>query len=196
MLEYLTPMFFLHTLFTFGIGICILVTGRPLLFNERWSVVYVAVVCSPLPIISLMEFFEFQDTILLLNLLIFLLLIYLAMRLKSFSAIGITDESFRLAIHAALQQLNIPYELIVGYIKLTSHDLELQVIIHASRGIAVLKMKQSNGKPILDEIVKAVVAYYQAHETKANNASVIAYFISGLVTLIFGIIFLSLRKVV
>ena len=192
MLEYLTPMFFLHTLFTFGMGIWVLIARCPLLLSERWSAVYVAVVLSPLPIISLMDFFEYQDALMLLGLPPFLLPIYFVMRGKAFAAVGITDESFQLAIHAALQQLNITYELIVGYIKLTSHDLELQVTIHSSRGSAVLKMKQSNGKPILDEIAKAVVAYYQAHETKANNASVTAYFISGLSTLIVGIIFLFL----
>ena len=120
MLEYLTPMFFLHTLFTFGMGIWILIAKRPLLLSERWSMVYVAVVLSPLPIISLMEFFEYQDALMLLGLPLFLLPLYFVMRGKAFSAVGITDESFQLAIHDALQQLNITYELIVGYIKLTS----------------------------------------------------------------------------
>ncbi|MDE0467000.1 MAG: hypothetical protein OYL97_08070 [Candidatus Poribacteria bacterium] len=53
-------------------------------------------------------------------------------------------------------------------------------------------MKQSNGKPILDEIAKAVIAYYQAHETEMNKVTVMFYLIAGLLMLVFGIIFVNL----
>ena len=70
--------------------------------------------------------------------------------------------------------------------------LELQVIIHSWKGTAQLRMKQSNGKPILDEIAKAVIAYYQAHETEMNKVTVMFYLIAGLLMLVFGIIFVNL----
>lgn len=193
MIQYLTPMFFLQALIHFGTGIRVLVTGHPLLLSGHWFLGNGAIAFSPIPIVSLIHFFKFGDPIVLFNLLVFLLfLIYFGMVTKGYIAMGITNESFGAAIYTALQQLNITFEEALGYIKLISHDLELQVIIHSWKGTAQLRMKQSNGKPILDEIAKAVIAYYQAHETEMNKVTVMFYLIAGLLMLVFGIIFVNL----
>lgn len=194
LVEFYIPVFFLLALFYFGIGIRILLTGRPFLLSGRWFLVNGAIAFAPIPIVSLIDFFKFEDPLLLFNLLVFLLFFFsLVMMTKGYIAMGITNESFGAGIHTALQQLNITFEEALGHIKLTSHDLELQVTIHSWNGTAQLRMKRSNGKPILDEIAKAVVAYYKAHKPEMNKGTVIFTLISGVLMLAFGIIFIYLR---
>lgn len=189
LVKFYIPAFFLLALFYLGIGIRILVTGRPFLLSGRWFLVNGTIVFAPIPIVSLIDFFKFEDPLLLFNLLVFLLFFfYLVVMTKGYIAMGITNESFGAGIHTALQQLNITFEEALGHIKLTSHDLELQVTIHSWNGTAQFRMKRSNEKPILDEIAKAVVAYYKAHKTEVNKATVIFTLISGLLMLAFGII--------
>ena len=110
--------------------------------------------------------------------------------MKGYIAMGVTDESFRAAIHAALQQLNITFEETLAHIKLTSHDLDLQAAVQSWVGTAQLKTKQANGKSTLDEIAKAIVAYYETHATKTNNVTAVFYIVIGLFMAAFGIIFL------
>ena len=100
---------------------------------------------------------------------------------------GVTDDSFRTAIHAALQQLEVPFEETLAHIKLTSLDADLQVSFYLL-GTVGLKVKQSNGKPVLNEITKALVNYYQTHETKKNNTTAIFYLVAGLFMLAFTLI--------
>ena len=189
LVEFYIPVFFLLALFYLGIGIYVLVTGRPFLLSGRWFLVNGTIAFAPVPIVSLIDFFKFEDPLLLFNLLVFLLVfIYLVIMTKGYIVMGITNESFGAGIHAALQQLNITFEEALGHIKLTSHDLELQVIIHSWNGTAQLRMKRSNGKPVLDEIAKAIVAYYKAHKTEMNKGTVIFSLVSGLLMLVFGII--------
>jgi hypothetical protein len=117
--------------------------------------------------------------------------LFAAIQTKGYYAMGVTDDSFRTAIHAALQQLEIAFEETLAHIKLTSLDIDLQVSFY-SLGIVGLKVKQSNGKPVLKEITKAVVNYYQTHETKMNNTAAIVFFVGGLAVLACTIILIQL----
>ena len=60
MIEYFTPMFFIQALFSLGIGICVLVAGHPLLLNGHWFLRNAAIALSPIAIVSLMQFSNFQ----------------------------------------------------------------------------------------------------------------------------------------
>ena len=181
MIEYFAVTFFLEALFFLGIGIRVMAVRRPLLLNARWCLGFIAVVFAPGIIVWLNVPSKSVNPFMLIYILVlFVVFIFLAIVIKGYIVMGITDESFRAAIHSALQELNITFEETLGHIKLTSHDLELQVAVQSWVGNAQLKMKGSNGKPVLNEIVKAVGGYYQTHETKTNNVTAIFYLIMGL----------------
>ena len=193
MIKYIVVTLFVEALFFLGIGIRVMAARRPLLFNARWILGIVAVAFAPAVIVWLNLFSKSENPIMLINILgLFVIFIFLAIVIKGYIVMGITDESFRAALHNALQELNIAFEETVGHIKLTSHNLELQAAVQSWVGSAQLKMKGSNGKPVLNEIVKAVSQYYQTHETKTNNVTAIFYLIMGLLMLVMGIIFVRL----
>ena len=193
MIEYLTVTFFLEALFFLGIGIRVMAARRPLLLHTRWLLGFVAIAFSPAIVFWLNTSSESGNPIMLVNILVlFVVFVFLAIVIKGYIVMGITDESFRAAIHNALQALNITFEETIGHIKLTSHNLELQVAVQSWVGSAQLKMKGSNGKPVLNEIVKAVSRYYQTHETKTNNMTAIFYLVLGVLMLVMGIIFVRL----
>ena len=193
MTEFLTVIFFIEALIFLGIGLRVLITGRPFFLKARWFLGVMVLALSPMLIVSLSLSSNFANPVLLLNILLFfVLLIYFAILMKGYIAMGVTDESFRTAIHAALQQLNITFEETLAHIKLTSHDLDLQAAVQSWVGTAQLKIKQSNGKPILDEIAKAIEAYYQTHETKTNNVTAIFYIVVGLFMAVCAIVLITL----
>lgn len=181
--------FFIEALIFLGIGIRVMAAQRPLLFKARWLLGFMVLILSPMLILSLYLFSKSQNPVMLINpLMFFTLLIFFRIVMKGYIAMGITDESFRAAIHAALQQLNITFEETLAHIKLTSHDVDLQAAIQSWIGTAQLKAKQPNGKPILDDIAKAIVEYYQTHEAKTNNVTAIFYIITGVFMAALGII--------
>ena len=193
MTEYLTLTCFIEALFFFAIGIRVMAARRPLLLNARWLLGFLAIAFSPAVIIPLSLPSKSVNPIMLINIPIYVVvMIVMAIAIRGYIAMGITDESFRAAIHNALQELDIAFEETLGHIKLTSHDLELQVAVQSWMGTAQLKMKQSSGKPILAEIAKAVSKYYQTHETKTNNITPIFYIIMGVLMLVLAIVVIRL----
>lgn len=193
MIEYLTLICFVEAAFLFAIGIRVMAARRPLLFNARWLLMFLAVALSPGVVIPLTLNSKSENPIMLINILIVIVvMIIMAVAIRGYIAMGITNESFRAALHNALQGLDIAYEETLGHIKLTSHDLEMQVAVQSWVGTAQVKMKQSSGKPILEKIVKAVSEYYQTHETKTNNITPIFYLIMGLLMLVMGIVVIRL----
>ena len=191
MTGYLLVIFSLEVLIFFGIAIRILIGQRPFLFNTRWVLGVLVLGLSPLPVV-LISLGALSDAtggiIVLLNLLLYVaIFVFAAMLTKRYYAMGVTEDSFRTAIHAALQELEVPFEETLAHIKLTSLDIDLQVSFY-SLGTVGLKVKQSNGKPVLKEITKAVGNYYQTHETKMNNTTAIFYLVAGLFMLAFTLI--------
>jgi hypothetical protein len=193
MTGYLLVIFSLEVLIFFGIAIRILLIGqRPFLFNARWLWGFLVLGLSPLPIYLISSGALSHPPGRVIVLLLFAaIFVFATMQMKGYYAIGVTDDSFRTAIHAALQQLEIAFEETLAHIKLTSLDIDLQVSFY-SLGIVGLKVKQSNGKPVLKEITKAVGNYYQTHETKMNNTAAIVFFVGGLAVLACTIILIQL----
>jgi hypothetical protein len=203
MTGYLLVIFSLEVLIFFGIAIRILLIGqRPFLFNARWLWGFLVLGLSPLPIYLISSGALSHPPGRVIVLLLFAaIFVFATMQMKGYYAIGVTDDSFRTAIHAALQELGITFEERLAHLKLTSTlvhlkltslELDLQVSVHAREGAVGLKVKQSNGKQVLKEITKAVVNYYQTHETKMNNTAAIVFFVGGLAVLACTIILIQL----
>lgn len=193
MLEYLTLIFLIETLFFLGIGIRVLAAQRPFVLNARWLLGFIVIAFSPMVIISLNRYSKSENSILLINILTFLVVtLFLAITMKGYVIIGVTDESFRKATYTVLRQLNIAFEEILGHIRLTSHNLELQAAVQSWTGTAQLKVRQPNGKSVLDKLARGIVAYYQSHGSKINPIAPIFYIFIGLLMLALAIFFMRL----
>jgi hypothetical protein len=179
-----------------GMALKVLTARRPFLYNGNWSLGFVALAFSPwvIAIITLDMLSDFVGMVAaLVSLLMYAaVLVVFAKMAKGYVAIGVTDDSIRAAIHAALQELEIPFEETLTHIKLTSLELDLQVSVHSWMGTAQLRVKPSKGKSVLKEITKAIVNYYQTHETKMNNTAAIVFFVGGLAVLACTIILIQL----
>ena len=193
-------VFPIMALICWGFALKVLIARRPFLFNGNWSLGFVALGFSPslITLITRITWDMFSNFVVmggaLVSFLIYAVALFFFSKLtKGYVAMGITDDSLRTALHAALQELEIAFEETLTHIKLTSLDVDLQVSVHSWMGTAQFRVKQAKGKPILKEITKAIVNYYQTHETKMNNAPAIFYFVMGVFALAYPIILAMLR---
>jgi hypothetical protein len=197
MTEAMIATSFIMALFSLGIALKILIPRRPFLFNGNWLLGFMALAFSPM-LIMIITSDMFSDSmgmaVAFVSLLIYaVVLVVFAKLMKGYIAMGVTDDSLRAAIHAALQQLEIPFEETLAHIKLTSLELDLQVSVQSWLGAAQFRVKQSKAEPVLKEITKAIVNYYQTHETKMNNTLAIVYLVCGVLILAGAIILIALR---
>jgi hypothetical protein len=183
-----------------GMALKVLTARRPFLYNGNWSLGIVSLAFSPSLITMIMtieyDLFSYPPWVMVVALVSVLIyaavLVFFSKMVKGYVAMGVTDDSLRAAIHAALQELEIPFEETLTHIKLTSLELDLQVSVHSWMGTAQFRVKPSKGKSVLKEITKAIVNYYQTHETKMNNTAAIVFFVGGLAVLACTIILIQL----
>ena len=83
-------------------------------------------------------------------------------QMKGYMAIGISDDSFRNALHYALDQNHIQFEEQVSLIKLTNSNADLLVSVQSWVGTGQLKLKQSKSKHLLNTLVPSINQYFQS----------------------------------
>lgn len=107
--------------------------------------------------------------------------------LKGYVAYGITDVSFREGLFAALQKLQLPYEETLSSIRLTSVEADLQVSVQSWIGSGMIKVKQSEHRSLLTEIVTAMNGHLRISSARANLTSCIFFVIMGIIMVAGGI---------
>ena len=113
--------------------------------------------------------------------------------MKGYMAIGVSDDSFRDALHYSLNKNNLPFEEQLSVIKLTSINASLQIAIQSWIGAGQLKLKESTDDTVLPKIVSGINEFYTENSIKPNNITSIFYIIMGILMLIFsGAIFFVL----
>lgn len=103
--------------------------------------------------------------------------------MKGYMAIGISDDSFRQALHFSLTKNNLPFEEQLSTITLTSIDANLQVAIQSWVGTGQIKFKKSGDPKILSEIVTGINQYYSENDIKPNNITAVFYIVTGILML-------------
>lgn len=167
----------LMSIFFLGIGFWILSTRKPLLLAAHWH--FGLIVLTFLPSVSLMVTHPLKSGYYIYPLVIVAILAFVWIKMKGYIAYGITNDSFRTAIHSVLRQLNIQFEESLSHIKLTALGVDLQTSIKSWIGIGHIKVKPSKGKAVLRDIVKAIIDYYQTNKMNANNVTIIVYIVIG-----------------
>ena len=173
-------------IFFFGIGIWAILTKRPFLVSNRWLLSFMFVILVSSIVLSLKSFSgEIMDwtTILLPG----VVLVMMWYQLKGYVAYAVTDTSFREALVAALQKLQMPYEESLSVIRLTSVNADLQVAVQSWMGTGTIKVKQRAHRSVLKEIVPVMNEYYRTSAVSTNLVSCVFLVVVGVIMAIFAL---------
>jgi len=188
---YFLFLFALMACFFLIIGIKVVLSKRPLFMPSRYFFVFMILAFSPQFVNTASMLFRDLPSklglILYLNPIMFIcLLVFFWIQMKGYMAIGISDDSFRDAMHFSLNKINQPFEERLSMIKLTSIDANLQVAIQSWVGAGQIKLKGSKDAKLLSEIIEGINEYYINNKIKPNNTTSIFYIIMGIFMLIFA----------
>ncbi len=170
-----------------------IITQRPFLLSLRWLLALMFL--GFLPFILLAFFFALPDAdhtemdlMDWLNPATFTVILVIAcFTLKGYEAYGITDTSFREALRAALEKLQLSYEETLPIMRLTSIDADLQVSIQPWLGAGTIKIKQRKQRYLLIEIVRAMNEHFSISSAPTNLTSCIFSVVIGVLMAIGGI---------
>ena len=179
-------MFGIMAIFFFGLGIRAILTKRPFLVSNRWLLSFMFVILVPSIVLSLKSFSgEIMGwmTILLPG----VVLVMMWYQLKGYVAYAVTDTSFREALVAALQKLQMPYEESLSVIRLTSVDADLQVAVQSWMGTGTIKVKQRVHRSVFKEIVPVMNDYYRRSAVSTNYVSCVFLVVVGVVMAILAL---------
>ena len=181
-------MFGLMAAFFLIIGLRGILTKKPFLLSNRWFLVLILV--AFLPSILLPFYFSSSAMGLMhwLSPAIFtVVLVMMFFAMKGYAAYGITDTSFREALLAALDKLQLPYEESLSSMRLTSIDADLQVSIQSWLGAGMIKIKQREHRSVLSEIVDEMNNHFSLSSGPIKLITCIFYVVMGVLMAIGGI---------
>ena len=169
-----------------GTGLRAILTKRPFLVSNRWFLLMIFLVLAPSIVFSLKTF---SGEILGWTnaLLLGAVLLMMWYQLKGYVAYAVTDASFREALLAALQKLQLPYEESLSVMRLTSVDAELQVSVQSWMGTGTIKVKQRAHRSVLREIVNVMNDYFRTSAVSTNFVSCVFLVVVGVVMAIFAL---------
>ena len=180
--DYFTTLF---PILTAVIGIFFLITGlkglltkRPFLISNAWMLVMMFVLFVPMGLSSI-TILDVSPITWVTPILYAALLVMMCYQLKGYVAFAITDTSFREALVAALQRLELPYEESLSVIRLTSVEADLQVSIQSWMGTGVIKTKHRAHRSVLKEVVDAMNEYFRTSSVSTNMVTCVFWVVMG-----------------
>ena len=115
------------------------------------------------------------------------ILVMMWYQLKGYVAYAVTDASFREALLAALQRLQLPYEESLSVIRLTSVNADMQVAVQSWMGTGTIKVKQRKHRAVLTEVVKAMNDYFRTSSVSTNMITSVFMVVLGVVMTILAL---------
>jgi hypothetical protein len=194
----LFPLLFgVMALFFLAVGLRGIVFRKPFVISSRWFLVLVLLGFAPSLLMAMPLSGRSHDsgplTILhwLIPLLLLVVIIFLYFTLRGYTALGVTDVSFREALMASLKKLDLPYEETLAALRLPTIGADLQVAIQSWMGTGQLKMKQREFNGVLSDIVRGMNEYYQSGAaSNVNLTCCIFYAVMGVLMAVFAVVFL------
>ena len=179
-------VFGIMALFFLGIGLRAILTKRPFLISNRWLLAMMFVVLVP-AIVSSLRSLSGEIMGWITTLLPGVILLMMWYQLKGYVAYAVTDTSFREALVAALQKLQLPYEESLSVIRLTSVNADLQVAVQSWMGTGTIKVKQREHRAVLREVVTAMNDYFRTSHVSTNLISCVFLVVAGVVMAILAL---------
>ena len=188
-------MFGLMAIFSLTVGLRGILTKRPFLVSNRWHLSEMFVVFIAVALLNISSLLRGNlDAINWVSpLLLVIVLVMMWFELKGYTVYAVIDTSFREALLAALEKLQLPYEERLSVIRLTTIDADLQVSIQSWMGTGIIKVKQRGYHSVLKEVVNAMNEYFRISSVPTKMISCVFYLITGgiLVAFAIGMFFLG-----
>ena len=169
------------------IGLRVIITKRPFLVSNKWLLWIMFIVITPN---ILHDLFLPSSTPILIKWLesaIFTVVLVMSyFTLKGYVAYGIINTSFREALLTTLEKLQLPYEITLFTIRLTSVEADLQVSTQSGRGVQI-KVKQRQHHSQLAGIVAAMNEHFQISSSPINLKSCVFIVFMGVIMVIAGV---------
>ena len=179
-------VFGVMAIFFLGIGLRAILTKRPFLVSNRWMLLMMFVIFIPM-ILRIFVRPPGDLTGWVHPILFSVLLVMMWYQLKGYVAYAVTDASFREALLAALQRLELPYEESLSVIRLTSVNADMQVAVQSWMGTGTIKVKQREHRAVLREIVNEMNEYLRTSPVSTNFISCVFLVVVGAVMAILAL---------
>lgn len=188
---YFPLLFSIMALFFLFIGVTVVLNKKPIFLSSKYFFGFMVLAISPqfvnAAIMLTNDMSENLSLVLYLNPIVLVaLLVFFWFQMKGYMAIGISDDSFREALHYSLNKNNLPFEEQLSTVKLTSINASLQIAIQSWVGAGQIKLKETKNINVLPEIVGGINEYYSDNSIKPNNVTSIFYIFMGVFMLIFA----------
>ena len=179
----------LMAIYILTIGFRGVLIRRPFLVSNRWwqSIMFVVFIAMIILSFSLSMRGSFYAMNWVIPLMVGLLLLRGWIHYRGYMAYGVTENSFRDALQAALQKLGLPYEESLSVIRLTSVEATLQVSVQPWMGTGIIRVKQRAHKSVLREVVREMNAYFRISSVPTNTISCVFNLVTGAIVVIVAI---------
>ena len=170
------------------VGARVITSKKPLFLDSRFFFAFMVVGFSPqfVNTLNMSTIPGNMGLILYLSALLFVcLLVFFWFQMKGYMAIGISDDSFRDALHFSLNKNNLPFEEQLSIIKLTSINANLQIAVQSWVGTGQIKLNKSKDTKMLHAIILSINQYYDENNVSPNNTTSIFYVVMGILMLVF-----------
>lgn len=172
-----------------------LIEKKPFLIQSRWVGLPWYVVCYVLFLRRLTEDNHYE---LIFQMLLIVVAVLYAMRRPSYTFFGVTDTSFREALHAALAAKSISFEDELfpraGYpikIHLKDQNMDLEFLVKDLLGTGRLTASKGGRLEVLNDIAAEMGKYFRVNPVRMNRLSFIRRIILGIIMMRWAIFCLS-----
>jgi hypothetical protein len=180
-------VFFIH------IGLKVTLSNKPVILPAKYFFGIVMMAVIPQFLLPLRFFLHggpgHSPMLILAPLIYVCILIFCWIQMKGYIVIGITDDSFRDALHFSLNINELTFDERLSAIKLTSLNTDLQIAVQSWVGVAQLKLKNNNNPEVLTKIVDGMKQFYNENDIAPNKMTSTFYIIIGILMMIFALFF-------
>ena len=168
-------------IFFLTVGLRGILTKRPFVISQRWSLSIMFVIFIPTTILCSLVRFPGDSNLMswLAPLTFGFILLMICYQMRGYSAYAVTDMSFRGALIEALQKLQLPYEESLSLIRLTSIRADLQVSVQGWMGTGLIKAKKRAHHSVLREIVNAMNEHFHMSPAPTNMITCVFFLVTG-----------------
>jgi thiol-disulfide isomerase/thioredoxin len=182
-LTILSAVLLLEAAVILGVGISGIVTRKPLVYRSRWVLWFFALAMAPAIFTSgeiLLKHREVLGIAWFAPVMLIFMVVILWFQLQGFSFIGISDETFRSALHHALGSLGIPFEESLSGVRLRGGEGGvLKVSLQNWVGTGMLTITPRTRQGELNAIVREMRRFFTENETQAKLLTNIFFTILG-----------------
>ena len=181
----------IFSLYFISTGAVVLFRRKPILFSAKWPFFLMAFqMLAPLVIQFNMLLthpsMSVNTTVeLVIHSLMRVMMLYSLWRvMQGYIMMGITDDSFRNSLFAALKEQNLEWKEELSLIRIPSENLDIHVSIQSWMGTGQIKNKTKQNRTKFEQVICSLKKQFAVGDIKINSISCIFYIIIGILLLI------------